>query len=394
MKSFLSIALIVTFGFTARIRASETMPVEAEVRKAIDRSLPFVEKDGLAWIKKRDCMSCHTVTFMLWAHNEAAAHGITVDQKKLAEWTKWSMDKSLATRVFFRVDSKLVQSFPESIRPKFDKFSDQGFTHEKDLVAEFAKVLTADELKQHRAALVKKAVEAKKTEGNDGGGLDTMAQLFLSRDRAASEKNADFYASTAELIVRMQEPNGTWKAGGQLPARRWSKPTADQTTTLWTILALTSYDEATPANRKSIEKAHAAVKDQVGDGNLEWIVARLVYEQKFGTPDQINAMKKQLLSRQNADGGWSVLPNAKSDAFSTGQSLYALSVAGVTPDDGVIRRGQKLLLDSQNADGSWTVSPSFTSNGGADRLKKLEPIWLNWASSWATIGLAKSLPTK
>ena len=185
-----------------------------------------------------------------------------------------------------------------------------------------------------------------------------------------------------------------WRAGGQLPSRRWPRPAADQTTTMWTILALSSYDVPTPALQKSLEKAHAAVKKPAVDGNLEWLVARTLYEQKFSTPEQFEAMKQQVLKRQNTDGGWSVLADAKSDAFSTGQSLYALRVAGLSDTSDVIRRGQKFLLDTQSPEGFWTVSPALTSNGDAGRHKRLEPIWRNWGSSWATIGLAKSLPTK
>jgi squalene-hopene/tetraprenyl-beta-curcumene cyclase len=386
--------LIFLIGFAARIGAAEKMPAEVDVRKAIERGLPFVEKDGLAWIKNRNCMSCHTVTYMLWAHNEAAAQGIAVDQKKLAEWTEWSMKKSMTQRVFYKLDRKTIESPPEGIPSKLEKVADQGFTHEKDFVAALAEVLTPEELKQHQADLVKKAAAGKKTEGNDGGGLDTMTQLFLARDRAAKDKKADFYTSTAELIVRLQDANGMWRAGGQLPARRWSKATADQTTTMWTILALSTYDEPTPAIKKSLEKAHAAVKKPAGDGNLEWVVARLIYMHKFGTQDEITAVKEQLLKRQNTDGGWNVLAEAESDAFSTGQSLYALRVVGVAHDDPVILRGQKYLIEKQSEDGSWIVSPALTSNGDANRHKRLEPIWRNWGSSWATIGLAKSLPTK
>jgi hypothetical protein len=269
-----------------------------------------------------------------------------------------------------------------------------GFTHEREFVAALTKVLTADELKEHQAALVKLAAVTKRGATNDGGGLDTMAQLFLARDPAAKEKHADFYTGLADMIVGLQEKDGTWKAGGQLPSRRWSRPTADQTTTLWTILALAAANDTRPAIVKSVEKAHAAVKKPAGDGNFEWIVARLLYEHRFGTPEQFGALKQQLLQRQNADGGWSVLAGAKSDAFSTGQSLYALRVVGVPHDDAVIRRGQRFLLDTQNADGSWTVAPALTSNGGPDRQKRLEPIWRNWGSSWATIGLAKSLPAQ
>lgn len=390
-RVFLCAGIIAVF-LSSHVRAGEKMPSEADVRMTIERSLPFVEKDGLAWIKRRDCMSCHTVVFMLWAHNEAAAHGIAVDQKKLGEWTKWSIDKSLSSRVFFKLDDKTFKSLPDALQPKLEKMYDEGFTHEKDFVAALAKNLSPEELKQHQAAIVKKASAGKKVEGNDGGGLDTLAQLFLARDRKFAEKDAPFYASTAEFIVRLQEPSGMWKAGGQLPSRKWPRPTADQTTTMWTILALEGYDEPTPVIKKSLEKAHAAVKKPAPDGNLEWIVARMLYEQKFGAKEQADSLKAQLLKRQNADGGWSALPDGKSEALSTGQSLYALRVYGLGADDSILRRGQKYLMETQNPDGSWTVYPGLTSQGGPDRLKKLEPIYRNWGSSWAAIGLARSLP--
>lgn len=394
MKQLLVLALIVPFVVTAGARAGGKPPTDDDVRQAIERALPFVAKDGALWIEKRDCMSCHVVTFMLWAHTEAKAHGIKIDEKKVAEWTDWSMSKSAAARVFFKLEDKAVRALPESLQPKLNELLDEGFTHEADFVAALAKALAPEDLTEHQAALVKQATVTKRGATNDGGGLDTMAQLFLARDFAAKDAKADFYAGAADLIVRMQEADGTWKAGGQLPSRRWSRPTADQTTTLWTILALTSNHDPRPAIAKSVEKARAAVAKPMGDGNFEWIVARLLYEHRFGAPDQFALMKQQLLERQNADGGWSVLAGAKSDAFSTGQGLYALRVAGVAHDDAVIRRAQNYLLETQSANGSWTVAPSLTSNGGAERLKKLEPIWRNWGTSWATIGLAKSLPEK
>jgi hypothetical protein len=69
--------------------------------------------------------------FMLWAHEEAAAHGIQVDRKKLTEWTDWSWDKSLATRVFFKLDAKVAESLSDQLGDVIG----QGSTHEKDLVA-------------------------------------------------------------------------------------------------------------------------------------------------------------------------------------------------------------------------------------------------------------------
>lgn len=392
MKAMVVLAVVVCSA--GLVRAGEKLPSEADVRKAIERGLPAVEKMGLDWIDKRDCMSCHTVTFMLWAHNEAAAHGIAVDQKKLDEWTLWSIDKSLGQRVFFKLSAGTIKSLPEPLQPKLSKLVNTTYTHEKDLVAALARALANDELKEHQKALVKNASTPGKEEKNDGGGLDTMAQLFLSRDHAAKEPRPGFYASTAELIMRMQDGAGTWRAGGQLPARRWPRSTADQTTTLWTILALESYSEPSSTVKTGLAKAHAAVKKPASDGNLEWVIVRMLYENKFGTPEASDGLKAQLLKRQNADGGWSALPEGKSEAFSTGQSLYALRVLGLAASDEILRRGQKYLLDSQDKDGSWSVFPGLTSNGTGDRLKRLEPIWRHWGSAWAVIGLAKSLPEK
>ena len=393
MNRLSCVAALLLLGLAPRTFADDKLPDgklpgEADVKKAIERSLPFVEKDGLAWIERRDCMSCHVVSFMLWAHAEAKAHGIRVDDKKLVGWTDWSQKKSLAQRVFFKLDDKAVESFPEALRPKLSKLVGAGFTYETELVAALAKTLSPEELKEQQAALVKQA--AKQHGGaNDGGGLETLGQLLLGRDR--SRKASDFYDGLPELIVRLQEPSGIWKASGQQPSRRWSSATADQTTTLWTLVALAGYDDPSPSVRKSIEKGQAAIQKPAFDGNLEWLIARTLYERKFGPPVGSPEAKGQLLARQNADGGWSVSPGGTSDAFSTGESMYALRFAGLAAEDDVIRRGQKFLLDSQNADGSWTVSPALTSNGGPDRLKRLEPIWRNWATSWATIGLAKSL---
>ena len=108
MRSIL-FAICLIGMFTHPLFAGDKAPAVADVRMAIERSLPFIEKEGLAWIKKRDCMSCHVVSYMLWAHNEAQARGIQVDRKKLDEWTRWSMAKSMGERTFFKLPGKAVE---------------------------------------------------------------------------------------------------------------------------------------------------------------------------------------------------------------------------------------------------------------------------------------------
>jgi squalene cyclase len=65
---------------------------------------------------------------------------------------------------------------------------------------------------------------------------------------------------------------------------------------------------------------------------------------------------KSLATLQRADGGWSQLPAMTSDAYATGEALYALSSAGgLATTDPVFRKGVDFLLSTQAGDGSWHV---------------------------------------
>ena len=72
--------------------------------------------------------------------------------------------------------------------------------------------------------------------------------------------------------------------------------------------------------------------------------------------DSIKRAARGLLALQKNDGGWSQLQTLESDAYATGQALYALNLAArMTTGDAAIRRGVDYLLGTQAADGSWHV---------------------------------------
>ncbi|HMF12646.1 MAG TPA: hypothetical protein VKE94_10080, partial [Gemmataceae bacterium] len=100
----------------------------------------------------------------------------------------------------------------------------------------------------------------------------------------------------------------------------------------------------------------------------------------------------ELLGLQRADGGWSqTVPEPTSDAFATGQTLYALSLAGLTAEQKEIKRGIDFLVTTQKPDGSWPMTSRSTPNGEPGSAKLLTPITCA-ASSWATLGLARLVP--
>ncbi len=98
-----------------------------------------------------------------------------------------------------------------------------------------------------------------------------------------------------------------------------------------------------------------------------------------------------LLALRRADGGWAQLPTLASDAYATGQALYALREAGgLAVADPVYRGGVSFLLRNQCEDGSWfvqtralPVQPYFESGFPHGRSQFVSCA----ATCWATMAL-------
>src|SRR6185437_4894093 len=67
------------------------VPLAVQARQAGQRSIPYLEKEGVAWIKDRKCVTCHYVGFMVWSFHDARPRGFEIDKDKLAEWTNWAL---------------------------------------------------------------------------------------------------------------------------------------------------------------------------------------------------------------------------------------------------------------------------------------------------------------
>ena len=363
---------------------------DAAVRGSIGRSLPYLEKGGVAWMQNRACLSCHHVPFLLWSHQVAQAKGIPLDAQKLAAWTDWAREESTKQRERLRLSPEGLEALrgeeiPAETLAKLASFPQKfGGNKEEVYLHELGKLLTPDELVRHRPALLRHATRGK----GDGGGLDSMAQLLLG---GVYGGESEFAASTRARIREVQKPDGSWKPGGQLFSMNRSAAEATQLTTMWAELALLENSEA--ASKESITRASSFLKDAPPGKVLEGLVVRLLLSAKRG---ESSADPKDLVARQNPDGGWSSLHGAGSDAFATGQALYALSAVGAEGAAEAIRHGRKFLIDAQGEDGSWSVPPAAltTPKRTPETMQSLDPIYRYWGSAWATIGLAATLPAK
>jgi squalene-hopene/tetraprenyl-beta-curcumene cyclase len=255
--------------------------------------------------------------------------------------------------------------------------------------------------------------------GQEGGGLDTMAQLLLGRDRQSSWrgkpsrhlKTVDPYETLWENLLARQRPDGSWPPEGQLPNR-------PEITTRWALLALASRDSPMAAEGQvavaagvgpqlatvlrriesqlpaAREKALAWLRGAPPDPSTEGAALRLLVEAAFGDAAKTQEYRRALLQRQRVDGGWSYRENgAESDAFATGVALYALSrTASAEMLAPAVSRAVGYLLDAQQADGSWKVNTRNVREAPETRARRTDPIYAYWGTAWAVLGLLQTMP--
>ncbi|MDX1980213.1 MAG: ankyrin repeat domain-containing protein [Bryobacteraceae bacterium] len=210
----------------------------------------------------------------------------------------------------------------------------------------------------------------------------------------ARRRPADQYTdSVVHYVKAMQTPEGNWQTTGSRPP-------------------LTSDDVITTAMAMNILRVYGAAQDKAEiDGRLSRAAAWLAsirpsttQEHAFrvlglgwakAPPAVIEGAVKALVETQRPDGGWAQLPSMGSDAYATGEALYALHVAGkMAVSDAVYQRGMRYLLGTQAEDGSWLVKarslpvqPYFESG-----FPYAHDQWISAAgTAWASMALSLSV---
>ncbi len=121
-------------------------------------------------------------------------------------------------------------------------------------------------------------------------------------------------------------------------------------------------------------------------------------EQFQPSQEIVSTLQRELLSTQNADGGWAqrpTLPDSPSDAYATATALNALIESGLDVADPAYVRGLEYLIKTQQADGSWHVATrskpiqKYFESGfphGVDQFISMQ------ATCWSIKAIAKALP--
>ncbi len=306
-----------------------TVPTN-NLNTAIDHGLAFLVKDARAWKEKHNCVSCHHASLVVWATREAKERGHAVDEFFLSEYTKWLAEAG---------DGKTGVKRPDGIPKAFNTKA-----------IYFAHALGASDAR------------------------DEVSQTGLGR-----------YLKT---VREDQLDSGAWAAW---PETR--QPIFAQTDDLATLLAVL----ALSPRRALPDESLVAARDR----GVQWLlsnkpgddpqtqVLRILVWQRLGRPmEEVQPVVRQILARQHDDGGFSQTPEMPSDAWGTGQALYALALAGHAADDAAIRKAQKFLIKTQQADGSWPMTSRPIKPGG-NGSTSLIPI-TGAGSSWGVLGLVRS----
>ncbi len=342
--------LLSGFGLgSPAVAAGPVAPAAAtpqQVRQAVDRAIHYLQAESADWLKTRKCAACHHAPLPLWALAEAGRQGYAVDKKFLAETAEsllGSKDKLVASKVF-----------PDPAAPPDPRPSGRGLNMGVPFLA----------------------VAGRSFPGLNAGREQTLALL-------------------ADEIVKKQQPDGSWEFFDNL--RRPPINESRTTDAAWIVLALQGETGpgAPESRRAALAKAVAWLDAApASDNQQDKALKVLVGVRSAGRRESVQRTAGELLALQRPDGGWSqTVPEPKSDAFATGQTLYALALAGYTSDRPELKRAVNFLVATQKPDGSWPMTSRSTPDGRPGGAKFLPPITCA-ASSWATLGLARVMPNR
>jgi hypothetical protein len=187
-------------------------------------------------------------------------------------------------------------------------------------------------------------------------------------------------------IAHNQRRDGSWWLGGVSRAPLEEGPIAR---TAMAIRVMQVF--GTPAMKTDLDRKIALARTYLANTkaatNDEAAMQILGLHWVGGDAAKVSALGKALAGAQHLDGGWSQNRNLASDAFATGEALYALAETGIlAASDTVYQKGVKFLMDTQSADGSWYVrsrapkfQPYFQSGFPYDHDQWISSAGTSWA---------------
>ena len=223
------------------------------------------------------------------------------------------------------------------------------------------------------------------------GGISTTTGYILMALDAENFPADESTDALMRLLRLWQRPDGRWPTPVRPPIEA-----SEFTATAVAARGLRTYGVDNPkANEAALARARRwlETEDPVDHEDRVFRLLGLIWAD--GSKAAREAALRELLETQRKDGGWAQAEYRASDAYATGEALFALREAGISADARVYRRGVRYLLKTQLTDGSWLVrtrshpTQTYFESGfphGVDQFISAA------ATNWATQALLLSLP--
>ncbi len=161
--------------------------------------------------------------------------------------------------------------------------------------------------------------------------------------------------AAVRAIKALQTPQGHWSANEN---RRPPMNSGDFNAAAVAIYAIKHYtpagNEAT--SEQAVQRAVAWLEHATPITTQDRAFHALALAWANNGSESSRKSARALLPMQRPDGGWSQLAGLPSDAYATGQALFAMHTAGKVPvTDPAYRKGIDYLLRTQASDGTWHV---------------------------------------
>jgi hypothetical protein len=301
----------------------------ADVRKAVERAIPLLEKGAAGSMKERTCFTCHNLGVPVLALAAARDRGFKIDE------------------------------------------------------AQFKAVL------EHTEASLRKTRDSY-AQGKGGGGQADSAGWALWTLETGGWKPDETTAAVAHYLTLRDKEIGHWVNVSNRPPSEAS-PFTTTFVGIASLRAFASADDKAAGDERIARSRDWLLSAKPKD--TEDRVFRLRALDTSGAESKdCQAAAKDLLAAQREDGGWPQLPEGESDAYATGSALAALARAGgLAVTDAAYKKGALWLLGTQQEDGSWHVksrSKPFQAYFESGFPHEKDQFISMAASGWSVLALA------